>query len=248
MAFKLPGGKKFFRQDTLGDDYSVTAIMERLSGKRTVKTTSPDSFTQPAPELKNKPNLLIDIQKKMQEGYGQGFRHWASLQNVRSMAKTLMFMKENGLNDYEDLAAKQNEAAGKFHSVGGRIKELEERQNQISELQKNIGTYGKTKAAYDRYKRSGWDKDLYENERADVTLHQAAKKYFDAQGFKGKLPSINSLKEEWAKLNAEKRKLYAQYHGIKDEYNALTNALVNARDILDIIKPPQRQTRDYGAR
>jgi hypothetical protein len=114
-------------------------------------------------------------------------------------------------------------------------------------LQKNIGTYGKTKAAYDRYKRSGWDKDLYENERTDITLHKAAKKYFDAQGFNGKLPSINSLKEEWAKLNAEKRKLYAQYHKIKDEYNAL----VNAQDILDI-KPPQRdahrQSRDNGAR
>jgi hypothetical protein len=137
MAFKLPGGKKFFRQDTLGDDYSATAIMERLSGKRLVKTTSPDSFAQSAPELppdaapelRNKPNLLIDIQKKMQEGYGQGFLHWASLQNVQSMAKTLMFMKENGLNDYEDLVVRQNEAAGKFHSDGGRIKELEERQN-----------------------------------------------------------------------------------------------------------------------
>ena len=36
LSFRLPGGKKFSRQDTLGDDYSYEAILERISGKRVV--------------------------------------------------------------------------------------------------------------------------------------------------------------------------------------------------------------------
>lgn len=32
----MPGGKKFTRQDSLGDDYSVEAILERISGERVV--------------------------------------------------------------------------------------------------------------------------------------------------------------------------------------------------------------------
>jgi hypothetical protein len=33
---------------------------------------------------------------------------------------------------------------------------------------------------------------FYDANRADITLCNAAKRYFDEQGFKGKFPSINS--------------------------------------------------------
>jgi hypothetical protein len=254
FAFKLPDGKKFFREDTLGDDYSVAAIMERLSGKRIVKTSASDSFTQNVPEasaeLKNKPNLLIDIQEKMQQGYGEGFAHWARLENIQSMSKTLIFMRDNGLDNYDELVAKQSEVAGRFHSVSGQIKALEERQKQIAELQKQIGNYGKTRDVYAAYKASGFNSDFYEKHRAAITLHKAAKKYFDEHKelqTNGKLPSINMLKEEWAKCDAEKRKAYSAYHKIKDEYKSMTNALSNARDVLGI-REPERKSRDAYAR
>jgi hypothetical protein len=65
-------------------------------------------------------------------------------------------------------------------AIQSKIRDIETRQNEINKLQKQIGTYGKTRAAYERYKKSKWDKDLFEAERADITLHKAAKKYFDA--------------------------------------------------------------------
>ena len=34
LSFKLPNAKRFARQDTLGDDYSIEAVFERMSGKR----------------------------------------------------------------------------------------------------------------------------------------------------------------------------------------------------------------------
>ena len=36
LAFKIPNGKKFVRCNSLGADYSETAIMEHISGKRIV--------------------------------------------------------------------------------------------------------------------------------------------------------------------------------------------------------------------
>lgn len=36
LAFKIPGGKKFIRCSSLGEDYSEEAIAERISGKRIV--------------------------------------------------------------------------------------------------------------------------------------------------------------------------------------------------------------------
>jgi hypothetical protein len=155
-------------------------------------------------------------------------------------------MRDNGLDNYNDLVARQGEVAEKFHDISAQIKALEERQKQITELQKQIGNYGKTRDVYAAYKASRFNSDFYEKHRMSITLHNAAKKYFDEHKEfhnNGKLPSINMLKEEWAKCDAKKRKLYSQYHKIKDEYKSMTNALTNARDILGI-KEPKRKSSD----
>jgi hypothetical protein len=62
-------------------------------------------------------------------------------------------------------------------------------------------------------------------------LHTAAKKYFTGLGVK-KLPSIDHLKQEYASLNAEKRKLYAGYKALKEKYTMLGTAKANAEHIL----------------
>jgi hypothetical protein len=108
-----------------------------------VKTSASDSFTQTAPEssaeLRNKLNLLIDIQSKIKQGYGEGFAHWARLENIQSMSKKLIIMRDNGLDSYDELVAKQGDVTGKFHDISAQIKAFEERQKQISELQIQIG-------------------------------------------------------------------------------------------------------------
>jgi len=71
LAFKIPGGEKFIRCKSLGDDYTEDAIRERLSGRRIV---TPKQKTAVPMKASARPNLLIDIQAKMQTGYGEGFR------------------------------------------------------------------------------------------------------------------------------------------------------------------------------
>jgi len=193
-----------------------------------------------------RPNLLIDIQSKMQSGYGEGFRQWAKVENLKQSAKTLVYLKEVGIDSYEELISQHNSVGQEFHKRNQRLKEVEKRLAAITELQKQIGTYSKTRAAWERYKKSGYDAGLFEIERADLTLHKAAKKYFDEHGFKGKLPSINSLKEEWGKLTQEKRQLYAGYKELRDRDRALSTAKYNCDRILNISPEElerQRQNR-----
>ncbi|HBU12600.1 MAG TPA: relaxase, partial [Clostridiales bacterium] len=136
LAFKLPGAKKFVRQDTLGDDYSVDAIQERIDGKRIIthkrKTVAPVAAS-------TKPNLLIDIQSKIQQGYGEGFRRWATVQNLKEAAKTLLFLQEHGITDYESLVEQAAEASKTFGAHNDRRKTIEVRLREIAELQKHIG-------------------------------------------------------------------------------------------------------------
>jgi hypothetical protein len=230
LAFKLPDGKKFISCDSLGDDYTFDAIMERISGRRII---SAKAETVMPVNNANKPNLLIDIQAKIREGKGGSYTQWARIFNIKEAAKTLLFLKENGIDSYDDLVKKSAAVSEDFNGRLKKIKEIDKRLDEISELQKQIGTYGKTKDAYAKYRASGWDENFYETHRADITLHKAAKKYFDGLGLK-KLPTISSLKQEYATLLAEKKKLYSGYHELKDKRNALLTAKRNSDNMLDI--------------
>ena len=104
-------------------------------------------------------------------------------------------------------------------------------------------------------KKSCYDPALFEVERANLTLHKAAKNYFNAQRFKGKLPSINSLRDEWTKLEAERKKLNAGYKELKQRYTDLCTAESNSRRILGIdgneaehVAEQQPKCHSYDAR
>lgn len=230
--------KRPTRLNSLGDDYTEAAIRARLGRVRIISSGGDSGQRGAAPKSRyagdvNSPNLLINIQAKIREGKGAAYEQWAKIFNLKQAAKTLIFLKENGIDSYEDLKKKSSSASGEFSALTTKIKEVEARQKEVSELQKYIGQYGKTREVYAKYKASGLSREFYDEHAADIILHRAAKKYFDGLGLK-KLPSISSLKQEWAALAAEKKKLYSGYHELKDRDRALAVAKGNADRILRI--------------
>jgi predicted restriction endonuclease len=91
------------------------------------------------------------------------------------------------------------------------------------------------------YKKSGYSKKFYESNRADIALHEAAKKHFDNLGI-SKLPKISELKQEYATLQTDKKKLYSGYRDLKKNAHDLLIAKSNAERILDI-EPTQKITK-----
>lgn len=185
--------------------------------------------------------LLIDIQDKIKEGKGAAYEKWAKVFNLKQAAKTLIFLQENGIDSYEDLKKKASSSSGSFSALNKKIRDTELRMKEITELQKYIGQYGKTREVYVAYKKSGWSQKFYDAHTADIILHKAAKNYFDKLNMK-KLPSINSLKQEWARLNVEKKNLYSGYRELKETSRSLAVALGNANYILGIT--PDEQNRE----
>jgi hypothetical protein len=232
LAFKIPGAKRFIRVKSLGEDYTEEALRERCSGKRTI-----------APRLTgDKPNMLIDIERKMAEGKGAGYEQWAKIFNVKTMSKTLIFLQRNNLTDIYKLRARTSDAENREHELGRRLKTFEARQKEISELQKTIGTYTKSRDVYRQYICIKIPKDkaaFYEANRADITLHQTAKKYFNEHGYnrENPLPKMDALKHEWASLEAERRKLYSEYRTARDEMKELYAAKYNAEKFLGYTAP-----------
>ena len=131
LAFKIPNSKRFIRCDSLGDNYTEAAIMERISGKRIVAPRAKST-------VKSKPNLLIDIQAKMQQANSPGFERWAKIFNLKEMAKTLIYLQENGLTDLGELEKACDAAVQKFNDLSDQSKAASARMKDISELQKHI--------------------------------------------------------------------------------------------------------------
>jgi len=159
----------------------------------------------------------------------------------------LIYLKEIGIDSYDELKKKSSSASDDFYKVTKQIKEIESRQKEIAELQKQIGTYGKTREVYAQYKASGWDCKFYNSNEADIILHKAAKKYFDELGLK-KLPKIDELKQEYARIHSEKRVLYGEYHKLKNFLRELATVTYNVEKILGVTNAQNRDTRDRDAR
>ena len=242
LAFKIPNGKRFVRCDSLGDDYTEAAIMERISGKRIVAPKAKAA-------VKSKPNLLIDIQTKMQQANSPGFERWAKIFNLKEMARTVIYLQENGLTDLGELERACDAAVQKFNDLGDQMKAAERRMKDISELQRQIGTYGKTQEIYAQYRKlTGRKKEkFYEQHSSEITACQAAKRYFNSLGLK-KLPSMQSLKQEYAVLQAEKKKRYPEYRQAKEKMIELLTAKNNVERIFGLMENEKNRDRQQGAR
>ena len=242
LAFKIPNGKRFVRCDSLGDDYTEAAIMERISGKRIV-----------APRVKaavqSKPNLLIDIQTKMQKINSPGFERWAKTYNLKEIARTLIYLEEKGLTDFGELEKACDAAARKFDDLSDRTKAASARMKDIAELQKHIGAYGKTREIYAQYRKlTGRKRDkFYEQHTSEIIACQAAKRYFDSLGLK-KLPSMQSLKQEYAMLKAENQKRYPEYKQSREKMIELLTAKNNVERFLGMTGNEKNRDRQQELR
>jgi hypothetical protein len=246
ITFTAPGQTRASRLDTLRGDHTEAAIRERIAGAGSAAVAVPQTIAPTnSGDGHSRVSLLIDIQAKIREGKGAGYEHWARIFNLKEAAKTLVFLKENGIDSYDDLKAKATAASGGFSSLSAKIKDAEKRLGEIAELQKYIGSYGKTREIYAQYVKTRRSEKFCEEHRAEITLHMAAKNYFDGLGYgkNKKLPTIAVLKQEYAALLAEKKKIYGGYRTAKSNMIALVTAKSNADRILGVKEPAEQVRR-----
>jgi outer membrane murein-binding lipoprotein Lpp len=220
-------GKGYICLRSLKDDYTEGAIRERIAGRR----AAPPKRKTIIPAQTQKINLLIDIQNSIKTQGSPGYERWAKIFNLKSAARTLIFLQENGLDDMDKLSATAQKAKDDFNSVNARIQAIDKRLAEITALQKHIGSYSKTRDIYTAYRKAGYSKKFYAEHRDDIELHKAAKKFFDSLGLE-KLPTITTLKTEYAALSDEKKKLYAGYHQARSFMQDILSAKQNTEQLL----------------
>ena len=84
---------------------------------------------------------------------------------------------------------------------------------------------------YIQYRKSGYNKQFFEQYCEAITLHKAAKQAFNDDGFE-KIPKVKELNFPIYELMDEKKELYAEYRQLKNGMQELMKARKNVERFL----------------
>ena len=215
----LPAGRtKFIRAHSIGDKFDKAAVLATLQA---------NAERKPKAQFKQDTiGKLIDIQSKMTEGKGIGYKRWLTKHNLKVMAQTVKLLQEKGLTDEDALNQRITELETKYHDSLAVVKDLEGRMKANKELRYHVAAYTSTKSVAQQLKTAKRPAVFEEQHRAELTAYRAAAAYFKANNIT-KLPSPKKLEAEYAQLASEKAKFYEQYKEAKEELLKLKTAKQN---------------------
>ena len=229
----LPSGRtKFIRAKHLGDKFDKAAVLSMLQAN-----------TERKPKAQFKQDTigkLIDIQSKMTEGKGIGYKRWLTKHNLKVMAQTVKLLQEKGLTDEDALNQRIAELETKYHDALAVVKDLEGRMKANKELRYHVAAYASTKSVTQQLKTAKRPAAFEEQHRAELTAYRAAAAYFKANNIT-KLPNPKKLESEYAQLASEKAKFYEQYKEAKEEPLKLKTAKQNVASFFREEEPAQQE-------
>ena len=245
LAFRAPSQTRFTRSFRLGEAYTLDALRRRCGKQRAYAgeaRTSVQTKKPTSPFAARKVSLLIDIQAKIAAGKGPGYERWAKIFNLKEAAKTLNFLTDNNLTDYDELAAKAEQAGAAFDASSRQIKKLEARMTEIAQLKTHIIRYAKTREVYTAYQKSRHKKEFLAAHAEEIAQHVEAKKAFDALNGRP-IPKAAQLSKEYGALLEQKQKEYEQFKQKRQEMIDFQTAKQNVDRILGIQQEEQARQR-----
>lgn len=204
----LDGRRKFrdFRRSGMAVR-KISDILCMENGLSVIKPTKGEHY-----KLQN----LIDIEKAMQSGKGIGYERWAKVFNVKQMSKSLLFLQERHISNYDELVLKMKTMEENMTSLSERISALEQALSDNKELQTHIINFAKSK---------GTDKEA-----------KAAFAKFE----RGKLPKMADLRSEHERLWQEKKQAYVELSEAKKEIKEYLIAKKNLELMLGISEKEEK--------
>ena len=246
FSYLTPDRTKPITSRKLGDDFSKEAILAVIeqNAARFLPSVSqrPDTFVTPAakPEIEK----LIDLEAKRSEGKGSGYIHWGKTFNLKTMAKTLIYLQENGLTDLDALDAALEDAHKKVTTSRTDIKAIEQTLKEKKELQRQVLNARAGKDLHAEYLKLPKKKQekFYEENRPALMLYDAAMRYFKENGVKT-IPTAKRIQDEIEELTSQRNDAYTDYRESQKREKELQTVKANIETILRQQEPEIGQGR-----
>ena len=234
ISFRAKGQERFTRSKTIGENYTEERIKERIAGRtprRSQRQTTPKGIS-----------LIGDIQERIRLIDSKGYEHKAKLTILKEAARTLNYLTENNLLQYDDLEKKVEDVHSSYDRTGKELKGVEARLREVQPLIKNISNYQRLKPVYDAFQKAKDKPGFKAKHEAELVIFEAARSTLLAMQGDEKLPSLKTLQAEQAQLFEEQERLYAERNRFKKEAKQIETIKSNVDTFLS---PSADHDRDH---
>lgn len=257
ITFAHTRQKRNIRMRSLPDEYQEDSIRAVLMGK---KIHNPRKRRNPLAAQKTQ--LVSNLEAKKNQGRGHYYNLSIQNQVTKQQAKALLYFQQHGFGSVADFSAfcdSVDATKKRRDELQTHIVRTEHRMNEIAVLQKHITNYLKTREVYAGYRKSGYAKKYYEEHADEIELCKKSKRAFDellpaentgktADTNIRKLPSLKTLRAEYAELISAKKSAYAEYYQAKEECRELMTYQANLAGLfgIEIVKtePPKEHQHE----
>ena len=228
ISARAPGQERFTRLKTLGADYAEDALTARMAGR-----------ARPSRQPKQhggRVSLLIDIQNNIKAQQSAGYRHWATIENLKRIAETSNFLTEHGIGSMEELTERCEAASASAARLKAELRETGVRIEELTLKIKHVAAYRQLKPIYDRYQASKDKEKFLRGYEREIILFEAAARECKRLGAVP-LPSTERVQAEMAALTARKAALTAERQKARREeqdYAAVR------RNVEEFLSPPRQ--------
>ena len=224
ISFRAEGQERFTRSKTIGENYTEERIKERIAGRtprRSRKQTTPNGIS-----------LIGDIQERIRLIDSKGYEHKAKLTILKEAARTLNYLTENNLLQYDDLEKKVEDVHSSYDRIGKELKGVEARLREVQPLIKNISNYQRLKPVYDAFQKTKDKPGFKAKHEAELVIFEAARSTLLAMQGDEKLPSLKTLQAEQQRLLEEQQQLYDERAKLKKDVKQIETIKSNVDTFL----------------
>jgi hypothetical protein len=212
LAFRETGQKRFTLSKTLGYGFTEYRICQKISHR----IQQPNSAKDP-----QKLDPLIDLKSSIKAVRSPGYACALTIQNLKTAARTLNLLTEQGSHSFAELEAKHQEIKAAFDLTKVELKALENKVGVLTAIEKHLRIVEKLED------NPGKNKDINVH-----SVLRASRRYLADHGITDPYPLSNTLATERLSLSEKKIDLYERYYQVKKEWTSISAIRRNVNQML----------------
>mgnify|MGYP000237961061 FL=1 len=209
IAFKPKDKARFTRAKTIGEDYTEERLKERITENQSIKV----------PPVKKRIGNVINMNTNAKVKDSKGYEYWATKHNLNTMAESVIFIREHGINSVKQLDEYIRKSAEERQALQDKIKEIDKDIQLLSDIMEQIHAVKKYRSYYKEYKSNHSDKAFFAEYKAEITRYETAlatlKKSYS------KLPNSKDILDKLDTLQEKKNTLMQEYSSAKSTMDEL---------------------------
>jgi len=211
IAFRYKDKQRFTRAKTIGEDYTEDRLKERLD----------ENLQFDHSRVKQRVGKVIDIKNNEKIKSSKGYEFWAKKHNLKTMADSVIALRELGINSKQELESYIQKSADERQEILDKIKVIESNMDWLSETMEQVETIRKYRDHYKYHKANPGDEKFSREYSAELKLYTVASKAI-METYES-VPKSKEILAQLDDLQEKKNTLMKEYSKSNDLFFELTN-------------------------